>query len=74
MRPPAPQPSMNWEGRWLLDIGYCPHTAPVYNRATITVLLYVYYEYYPTVTEWGQYPIWTALNILLISSFRACSF
>ena len=35
---------------------YCPHTVTVYNRATIKVLIYLYYEYYPTVTEWGQYP------------------
>ena len=38
-----------------LLIRYCPHTVTVYNRATIKVLTYLYYEYYPTVTEWGQY-------------------
>ena len=37
---------------------YCPHTVTVYNRATIKVLIYLYYEYYATVTEWGQYPIY----------------
>ena len=36
--------------------GYCPHTVTVYNKATIKVLIYLYYEYCPTVTEWGQYP------------------
>ena len=36
--------------------GYCPHTVTVYNRATIKGLIYPYYEYYSTVTEWGQYP------------------
>ena len=33
-----------------------PHTVTVYNRATIKVLIYPYYEYWPTVTERGQYP------------------
>ena len=37
-------------------VGYCPHTVTVYNRATIKVLIYLYYEYYPTVTEWGHVP------------------
>ena len=37
-------------------LGYCPHTVTVHNRATIKVLIYLYYEYNPTVTEWGQYP------------------
>ena len=36
--------------------GYCPPTVTVYNWATIKVLIYLYFEYYPTVTEWGQYP------------------
>ena len=34
-------------------IGYCPHTVTVYNRASIEGLIYLYYEYYPTVTECG---------------------
>ena len=38
------------------SLGTAPHTATVYNRATIKLLIYLYYEYYPTVTEWGQYP------------------
>ena len=37
------------------NLGYCPHTVTVYNRATIKVLIYLYYGYYPTVTKWGQY-------------------
>ena len=36
--------------------GYCPHTVTVYNRATTKLLMYLCYVYYPTVTEWGQYP------------------
>ena len=38
-----------------------PHTVTVYNRATIKGLLYLYYEYYPTVTEWGPYPRYSIL-------------
>ena len=37
-------------------LGYCPHTVTVYNRATIMGLVYPYYEYCSTVTEWGQCP------------------
>ena len=36
--------------------GYCPHTVTVYNRATTKVLIYLYYEDYPTLTEWGAVP------------------
>ena len=36
-------------------LGYCPHTVTVYNRATIKVLIYLYNEYDPTVTERVQY-------------------
>ena len=43
-------------GKQWLCIGYGPHTVTVYNRATIKGLIYLYYEYYPTVTEWGPYP------------------
>ena len=39
-----------------LNLGIAPHTVTVYNRATNKVLIYLYYEYYPKVTEWGQYP------------------
>ena len=39
-----------------VEVGYCPHTVTVYNRATIKVLIYLYYEYYSTVAECGQYP------------------
>ena len=39
-----------------LNLGHCPHTVTVYNRATIKLLIYLDYEYYSTVTEWGQYP------------------
>ena len=45
-------------------VGYCPHTVTVYNRATIKVLMYLYYEYYSTVTEWGQYPKIGSLKLL----------
>ena len=38
------------------NLRYCPHTVTVYNRATIKGLIYLYYECYSTVTEWGQYP------------------
>ena len=38
-----------------LPIGCCPHTIAVYDKAAIKVLIYPYYQYYPTVTEWGQY-------------------
>ena len=31
---------------WVLP----PHTVTVYNRATIKVVICLYYEYYPTVT------------------------
>ena len=37
-------------------LGYCPHTVTVYKKATIKGLIYPYYDYYSTVTEWGQYP------------------
>ena len=33
-----------------------PYTVTVYNRAIIQGLIYPYYEYDPTVTEWGRYP------------------
>ena len=36
-----------------VKLGTAPHTVTVYNRATIKVLIYLYYEYYPTVTEWA---------------------
>ena len=54
-----------------LYIGYCPHTVTVYNRATIKGLIYPYYEYYSTVTEWVQYPscIRRAFLLLLWTSF-----
>ena len=42
--------------RYTVKVGYCPDTVTVCNRATIKVLLYVCYEYYPTVTEWGSVP------------------
>ena len=38
------------------NLGTAPHTVTVCNRATIKVLIYLYYEYYPADTEWGQYP------------------
>ena len=44
-------------------VGYCPHTAIVYNRATTKVLVisvYLYFEYHSTATEWGQYPSFRA--------------
>ena len=44
-------------------LGYCPHTVTVYNRATIKGLIYLYYEYYPTVTEWGHHPKFTGLEL-----------
>ena len=44
-------------------LGTAPHTVTVYNRATIKVLIYLYYEYYPTVTEWGQYPTLLDLRV-----------
>ena len=43
-------------GPWEFRVGYGPHTVTVHNRATIKGLIYLYYEYYPTVTEWGPYP------------------
>ena len=36
-----------------VQVGFCPHTVTVYNRATIKGLIYPYYEYYSTVTGWG---------------------
>ena len=40
-----------------LGLGTAPHAVTVYNyRATSKVLMYPYYEDYPTVAEWGQYP------------------
>ena len=33
--------------------GYCPHTVAVYERATVEVLAYVYYQYDAAVAEWG---------------------
>ena len=38
-----------------LNLGYCPGTVTVYN-STMKGVIYPYYEYYSTVTEWGQYP------------------
>ena len=38
------------------NLGTASHTVTVDNRATIKVLIYPYYEYDPTVTEWGQCP------------------
>ena len=40
------------------DVGV-GRTVTVYNRATIKGLIYPYDEYYPAVTEWGQYPTCT---------------
>ena len=40
--------------------GYCPHPVTVYSRSPIKgyiyIYIYPYYNHYPTVTEWGQYP------------------
>ena len=41
-----------------VSLGTAPLTATVYNRATIKVRIYLYYEYYPTLTEWGQDPMY----------------
>ena len=46
-----------------VSVGYCPHTVIVYNRATIKVLIYLYYEYDSTITEWGQYPTYNSFRI-----------
>ena len=35
----------------------------VYNRATIKGLIYLFYEYYSTATEWGQNPRHTVLFV-----------
>ena len=44
-------------GTLCFRLGTAPiHTVTVYNRAAIKVLIYRYYEYYPTVTDLGQYP------------------
>ena len=53
------------------NLGYCPHTVTVYNRATIKVLIYLYYEYYPTVTKWGSTSrIWVNTTAILLQPFR----
>ena len=37
-------------------VGYCPHPVTVYIRGPIKGYIQSYYNYYPTVTEGGQYP------------------
>ena len=39
-------------------LGYrpCSHPVTVYNRAKINGFKQLYWNYYPTVTGWGQYP------------------
>ena len=39
-----------------VQVGYCPHTVAVDNRATIKGLICPYYAYCSAVTDWGQYP------------------
>ena len=47
------------------NLGYCPHTVTVYNRATIKVLImHLYYEYVSTVTGWGQFPTQSLIPLL----------
>ena len=38
-------------------LGTDPHTVTVYNRTTSKVLIYLYYDGYSTVSEWGQYKV-----------------
>ena len=38
-----------------LYFGYCPHPVTVYIRGPSKDYIYIYYNYYPTVTEGGQY-------------------
>ena len=37
-----------------LNLGYCPHTVTVYNRATIEGLIYLYSEYYQLLLSGGS--------------------
>ena len=55
--PPLESPKLH-------TLGTAPHTVRVYNSATIKGLIYPYYEYYSTVTEWGRYPIHTVQHRL----------
>ena len=48
----------------MLCVGYCPHTATVYSRVTVKGLLCPFSEYFPTVTEWGQYPSYAVRGLL----------
>ena len=54
---------------WLRLSWVLPHKVTVYNRATIQVLIYPYYEYDSTVTECGQYPTYTPNPCLKVHAF-----
>ena len=43
----------SWTRVW---VGSCPHPLlTLYIRDHINGYIYLYYKYYPTVNEWGQY-------------------
>ena len=46
----------NWKLLFRIHYGYCPHPVTVHIRGPIKGYIYPYYNYYPTVTEGGQYP------------------
>ena len=46
-----------FEGYKNTNLVYCPHTVRVYSIGLpFANLIYLDYEYYSTVTEWGQHP------------------
>ncbi|CAE7384645.1 unnamed protein product [Symbiodinium sp. CCMP2592] len=52
-------------------LGYGPDTVRVKNGATVKVQIYLYYEYYSTITEWGPYLVHTPTPVPLSGDGQA---